>query len=265
MKKLIICSGIILILAILGFGQKQNQGSGINSKGNASGSVAIASGTRIDGQLQDTLDVKHAKVGDQVLLKTTKAIKQDGRTIVAKGSSLIGHITEVQQKTRSNAASRLGMVFDRIEGGSLAAPISASIVSITNASAGSTMDGTAETDLFGSSGTSVSSSSNTRVSSGSSGGLLSSVGNSVGSVAGSTTRTAGGVLNTTRETTGSVVNTAGSAVGSVGTTVNGLQISNYASGSAEAGTTISASDRNIRLEKGVTIQLQLNSSVRSQR
>src|SRR5258706_3850376 len=134
MKKIIFCTGLIFTLAAFGFGQKQGRRSASSStsgSGNASSStkassdrgIMLDSGTRIDGQLQSAVDVKKSKVGDQILLKTTRDIKQNGKTVVAKGSNLVGRVTEVEQKTKSNGASRLGMAFDRIEGKDLAAAI----------------------------------------------------------------------------------------------------------------------------------------------
>lgn len=226
----------------MGFGQKRSTAG-----------VTLDSGTRIDGEMQSTVDVKKARVGDQVVLKTKNAIKQNGQTVVPKGSNLVGRITEVQQRSKSNTQSRLGLVFDRIEGKNLSAPISASIVSITGAAA-HTSAGDADADVFGSSGT-LSNTSTT--SSGSGGGLLGGVGNTVGGVLNTTTQTVGGVAD-------SAVRTVGNTTSSVGRAVSGIQISNSASGSASAGSTLSASDRDIKLDKGATLQLQLNSTVRAQ-
>jgi len=58
-------------------------------------------------------------VGDEVVLKTTQAIKSEGRTVVGRGARLIGHVTEVEQKTKANGQSRIGLIFDRLEKGSL--------------------------------------------------------------------------------------------------------------------------------------------------
>ena len=57
--------------------------------------INLQSGTQLAAQLQSTLDVRKAKVGDQVVLKTTEAIKTGGRTVVNKGARLIGRVTEV--------------------------------------------------------------------------------------------------------------------------------------------------------------------------
>ena len=214
-------------------------------------SVTLDSGTRIDGQLQSTVDVQRAHVGDPVVLKTTKDIKQSGRTVVPKGSQLIGRVTQVQQRTKQNGMSRLGMVFDRIKGQDLSAPISASIVDVTGAATHAAVaDTSADSDIFGSSSTSTRSSGGAY-----GGGLLGGVTNTVGGVVNTTTSTAGNITNT-------VGNTVGSTTGTVGRTVNGLQISNSTTGSAQAGTTLSAADRNVRVEKGATVQLQLNSAAR---
>lgn len=236
MKKLIFAAGVVFLFSIFSFGQGSDRGS------------ALASGASLSAELQSTVDVKKSKVGDQVILKTTKTIKQRGETIIPKGTNLIGRITEVQQKTKQNGASRIGMVFDRIQGKNLSAPISASIVSITNAQANSGLGDTMDTGVSGGS------SSNGRASaggSGSGGGLLGGVTNTVGGVAGTATNTLGGVANTAGQT-------VGNTTGTIGQTINGIQISNSVGASANSSTTLSSPNGNIKLEKGVTFQLKFN-------
>lgn len=259
MKKTILLTGVLFALSVMGFTQTQKQQSGTIA-GSSDAKVIVESGTRIDGQLQNAVDVKKSRVGDQVVLKTTRSITQNGRTVIPKGSRLIGRITEVQQRSKSGGASRLGMVFDRLEGKDLDVPISASILSITNAAVTNRVDDTSDTGVFASSTTQ--SSSTARTSSG--GGLLGGVTSTVGGVTGTTT----GVLNTTTQTVGGVTSSAGQTIGtttgSLGKTVGGISISNSASGSAQTGTTLSSPGRDIRLEKGVTMQLQLDGSVKAQ-
>ena len=199
---------------------------------------------QISEALQSTLDVKKAQVGDEVVMKTTKSIKQNGETIVPKGTNLIGRVTEVQQKSKNNGASKIGMIFDRIEGKNLDAPISASIVSILNTGAKTNIADTFDSDISGSSSTSG------RTSSSSGGGLLGGVASTVG-----------GVANTATQTVGGVTNTVGSTTQTLGRTVNGIQISKSLSGSAQSSSTLSSQDKNLRFEKGATFQLQLNGSV----
>lgn len=248
MRNILFVTGLILLLSVTGFSQKNKKSSEVDEPVKSSGAnnqkpILLKSGTNFEAQLQSTLDVKKAQVGDEVVLKTTKTIKQNGETIVPKGTNLIGRITEVQQKSKNNGASKIGMIFDRIEGKNLEAPISASIVSILNAGAQANVADTLDSDVTGSTSTSG------RASSGgtSSGGLL------------------GGVTNTATQTVGGVKNTAGQTVGittgTLGRTVNGIQISRSVSGSAQGSSTLSSQDKNLRLEKGATFQLRLNGSL----
>ncbi len=260
MKKLLFCLCVGLSLSVIGAAQTSKKSEPLRDDGSSSsdskaGNQAIlSSGTTIEGQLQSSLDVKKARVGDEVILKTTKAVKQNGQTIVPKGSKLIGRVTEVQQKTKENSASKIGLIFDRVQNKDISAPLSASITSITNVASSARVGDTASSDLFGSSSTT------TQTSGGSSsggGGLLGGVGSTVGSV-GSTT---GALLNTATNTVGGVASTAGQTVGTAGRTIQGINISNSVGGSVQSGTTLSALEKNIRLEKGLTFQLVSNGSV----
>ena len=228
--------------------QSQSSSRGKKTKASQkSGDPALSSVTSVQAQLQSTLDVRDAKVGDEVLLKTTQAIKQNGETVVPKGTNLVGRITEVSQRAKNGSASRLGLIFDRLDGKDLSAPITASIVSITNVRAAAS-----SADLFDSdiTGTSQSSGSVRRENSG--GGLLGGVGSTVGGVVNTATSTVGVVTDAATQTVGSGVTT-------LGNTVNGIQISNSLSGSVSGGTTLSAAGKNLRLEKGVVFQMNVAS------
>lgn len=265
MKKTYFLIGLVLALGLTAFGQ-QTRSAGVTggANGSAAGNVAgkagsmIAAGTSLEGQLQSMVDVKKSKVGDEVVLKTTKAIKQNGETVVPKGSKLIGRITEVKQKTKDNATSKIGMVFDRIQGKNLDIPVNASIVSVAtaqvNAAAGDLFAG----DVSGSSSTSGSASSGGSSSGG--GGLLGGVGSTVGGVVNTTTSTVGQVAGTATSTVGSTV---GQTTNTLGRTVNGLQISQSASGSASSSSTISSQGKDVKIEKGATFQMRLDGSVQN--
>jgi hypothetical protein len=199
----------------------------------------------LQAQLESTLDVKNARVGDEVILKTTQAVRQNGETIIPKGANLVGRVTEATQRSKNGVASRLGLVFDRLEGKDLSAPITASILSITDVRAA-----TQTTDLFDSE---LNGSTRTTGSAGrgnSAGGLLGGVGNAVGGVVNTATNTVGGVAGTATQA-------VGTSVGSVGNTVNGLRISNSASGSAAGSATLTSDSKNVRLEKGLMFQMQV--------
>lgn len=286
MKKGILISGIILTFVAAGFGQKNktpdtteqntsarpqtaktnsrtinSSGSG-NATGNAAANVGNSSlnaGTALSAALQNTVDVRRSKVGDKVVLKTVRDIKENGKTVVPKGTQLVGRITEITQRSKNNAESRIGMVFDRLQGSNLSEPISASIVSITNVATTVSAGDDLFADMSGSSSTSARAS---RGSTSSGGGLLGGTGGLLGGATSTVGSTAGSVLNTTTSTVGGVTDTATRTVGSttsgVGNTVNGLRISGSASGSANNSTTISSGDKNLNIQKGATFNLVVN-------
>jgi len=214
------------------------------------GGLQIASGTQLAAQLETTLDARKARVGDRVVLRTTETLKSNGQVVAKKGARLIGRVTDVQQRTKSNAESRIGLVFDRLESGSLVTPISATITSITQARASAR----SSNDDFGAS-------SDTRATSTASGG---GSGGGGGGLLGGVTNTAGGVLDTTTRAGGDLVSGTTGAVGSagraVGGTLGGIRISEATSGTVEGGSTLSLTGNNLRLEKNTTFRLVLNQS-----
>ncbi|HWN08922.1 MAG TPA: hypothetical protein VNO50_06520 [Pyrinomonadaceae bacterium] len=263
MKKSILVVSLSLACAILANAQKAetratgdavNQTSaGVNSEEK---SISLDSGTRLSGELQNAVDVRKARVGDRVVLKTTQAIKSGGRTVVGKGAKLIGHVTEVAQKTKGESQSRVGILFDRLEQGSLAVPISATISSITNGSATVRRN---DEDVFAT-GASSSARSSSSTSAAAGGGLL----GGTGGVINSTTSTVGNVVGGTTSAVGSTVNSTTNVVGStaagVGRTLGRIQISESTSTSVEGGSVLSLQGENLRLEKGTNFNLILTQS-----
>lgn len=255
MKRYILMIALVILSAGLVSAQQTSTGaagSATNSTSAATNgkSINLQSGTQLAAQLQNTLDVRKAKVGDQVVLKTTEAIKSNGRTIVGKGARLIGHVTEVSQKSSANNASSIGLVFDRLESGSLTTPITATITSITHAISNTRLNNDSlDSDTDARSTSSARSSS--RQNSNGGGGLL-----------GGVTGTATGVLNSTTQTAGNVVggtaNAVGDTVGGVTQTVGGIRISESSDTSVAGGSTLSLTGNNLRLEKGTSFNLKLS-------
>jgi hypothetical protein len=235
-------------------GQVDSQTSAATS--HAGKSINLTSGTRLSGELQNTIDARRAKVGDQVVLKTTQAIKSGGHTVVNKGARLVGHVTEVTQNSKGNGESRIGILFDRLERGSLEVPISATISSITNARGSGRAN---KDDLFGSdssahgSARSNASASSSRGSSNLLGGVVNSTTSTVDNVVGGTTSAVGTTVNST---TGSVGNTATG----LGRSLGRIQISESSNASVEGSSVLSLQGGNLRLEKGTNFNLVLNQS-----
>ena len=268
MKRIILALGLSFACSLVASAQKaQTNASGEASNqtsaaaNQASKSITLDSGTRLAGQLQNNVDVRRAKVGDEVVLKTTQAIKSHGRTVVGKGSRLVGHVTEVAQKSQGNGESRIGILFDRLEQGPLQMPIAASITSITSGSGSAHVS---NDDLFSSDtsagGSARSSSSGRSSSSSNGGGLLGGVGSTVNS----TTSTVGSVVGGTTSAVGSTVDSTTRAVGSTATgagrSLGGIQISQSSSTSVEGSSVLSLQGGNLRLEKGTNFNLVLTQS-----
>lgn len=255
MKKLILITTIIVTCAGSLFAQDTTSSTNVAGDvasatvvGTQDRAITIDSGTHVAAQLQKAIDVRKAKVGDPVVLKTTEALKSGGRRIVDKGALLHGRVTDVQRKARANGESSVSMVFDRLEKGSLMVPISATISSISQTNAGLN----ANDDLFGANNRSRTTSSvQSAPPPSSSGNLLGGVTNTVGNVLNTTTSTVGGVVNTTGDTVGNT--TSG-----VGRTISGVRISQPVNASASGESTLSLTGSNLRLEKGTSFHLSLD-------
>lgn len=257
---LVLCFSIACTLVVTAQTARTHADGDVNSQTAASAkqagqSLDLDSGTHLSGELQNSIDARKAKVGDQVVLKTTQAIKSHGHTVVSKGSRLVGRITEVAQTTKGQGESRIGILFDHLEQGSLQMPIAATISSITGARVATNSE-----DMFaGESSTTVSTRSSGSARS-SNGGLL----GGVGGVVNSTTSTAGGALGSSTTAVGSTVNSTTGAVGStasgLGRSLGGIRISESSSSSVEGGSVLSLQGQNLRLEKGTNFQLVLRQS-----
>lgn len=221
--------------------------------------IDLQSDTQLAAQLENTLDARHAKVGDRVILKTTQAVKQNGEVVIPKGSQLIGRVTEVQQQTKSSGQSQLALAFDRLRSGSTEVPITASILSITQAhTRAQSNDSGIDSDLMGQSSAGTRSSSAGRTSNG--GGLLGGVGNTVGGAVNTTTSTVGNVAGTTTTAVGSTVGATTDTAGNLTGSLRGLNITQSSSASAQGGSTLSLTGGNLRLESGTTFNLAVSNS-----
>ncbi|MGA8110888.1 MAG: hypothetical protein WB974_15745 [Acidobacteriaceae bacterium] len=107
----------LLAMAVLALtvSAQVNTGAADSANGEAQGSQVAASGreaTNVQAELTRKIDTKDAKVGDPVDARTTsKATLADG-TKLPKGSRLVGHVTEVQAKSREHHDAQLAFAFD---------------------------------------------------------------------------------------------------------------------------------------------------------
>ena len=268
MKKLTLILSIVILGSLTVAAQVSSQ---TNANGSANSSTGVTkegkmlkldSASQVAAELQSSLNVEKAKVGDQVLLKTKQAIRQNGEVVVKKGATLVGRVTEVQKKTKDSAESRIGILFDTLKQGNLTMPITATIVSVTNVAARASYD-----DGYADAGAMTGSNTSATVgrsggSGGSGGGLLGGVGQTVGGVVNTTTRTVGGVGQTVGSvadtTVGTATNTTAGLTSNVG--LGSIRISQSADASANSSSTLSLSGGNLKLDKGAMFTLNISSN-----
>lgn len=264
MRKLLFA--LLLVMAMSGIIVAQRTNTSGSGSTNASASaqkqgrqIDLLAETQLAAQLQSALDARHAKIGDRVMLKTTEAIKQNGKVVVPRGAQLLGRVTDVQKQTRDTGESHISMLIDQLRFGSTEIPITTSILSITQArSHAQTNNSNIDSDLMGQSSASTRPSSPPRNSNG--GGLVGGLGNTVGGVVNTTTGTVGNVAGTTTNAVGSTVGTTTSTTGNLGGSLRGLQINQSTSASAQSGSTLSLTGNNLRLESGTTFNLAISNA-----
>jgi hypothetical protein len=251
---------------------KGSAAAGSNSAAGVNGtSGALSSGTTLQAELTKSLDAKKAKPGDEVTAKLTQDVKADGKVVLHKGSKLVGHVTEAQAKTKENSESKLGMVFDKavLKGGEEVA-FNGAIQALAAPAQGSL---SATTDEAGSLGSGMGSGGGTAMGGGrGSGGIAplgggGAVNSTLGSATGAVNNTAGSVTNSaTGAVNGSVNQATGAAAngafnsatrGVVG--MQGIALSTAANGSAQ-GSVISSASRNVKLDSGTQMILQVTGS-----
>ncbi|MCU1239686.1 MAG: hypothetical protein JWO71_412 [Candidatus Acidoferrum typicum] len=81
---------------------------------NVSSEASLAGGTAINATLNSSLDSKKAKPGEQITAHTMEAVKStDGRTILPKGTKLVGHVTKASARSNGQRESMLAIQFDK--------------------------------------------------------------------------------------------------------------------------------------------------------
>jgi hypothetical protein len=250
-------------------------------------SADIANGTTMNATLSHPVDAKKNKTGDEVIAKTTEAVKSDGKVIIPKGSTLKGHVTQASARSAGNSESALGITFDRVVmSGGREMPCNFTIQAISAAetmASSSSSFGDGALSSGGSAGGGMGGSGRT-----SGGGLLGGVGSTAGGTVGTTTGTAGNIGSTANGTVKSATNLSSNAGGAVtGTTrgatgglnsagqltsnsqgvfgLNGLNLQSAAAGSTNAqGTLITSADRNVHLDSGTRMLLAAQGQVTKQ-
>jgi hypothetical protein len=255
-------------------GQTQAQASGNASaassasaqNGQANGS--LRTGSAFNAALNSPIDSKKCKPGDAVTAHTTEAAKSEGKTVIPKGSKLVGHVTEASARAKGESQSALGIVFDKaILKNGQEVPLNVGIQAIASAQSGASTAGS-DMDAMGGMGASA-------AGSGMAGGrgALGGVGSATGGAAGTVTNTAAnvggvasGAANTAANAGGSVAGASKGAVGGLNAAgqltsnsqgvfgLSGLNL-NAAASNATEGSVITSAGKNVHLDSGTRMLL----------
>jgi hypothetical protein len=247
----------------------QSSASGSTAAGADQNGLQLEQGQTIHANLEHSLDAKKCKPGDPVEARTTEDMKQDGNVVLKKGARLHGHVTEAQARSKGNAESSLGVVFDSVEtkkGGEM--PMHLGIQALA---APSSQTATSLNDDGGMLGSSGGGAGSARASGGGGllggargtvGGATSVAGNATGSLEGNAGHAVDGTVGATTRTAGGAttniggLNAAGQLTsGSRG--VFGLQGLTLASttSSATQASVVSSTSRNVHLDSGTQMEL----------
>ena len=247
-------------------GAQASASGSASASANAGGtSASLSSGTTINTELQTTLDARKCHPGQRVVAKTTQDVKQDGHVVLRKGTQLIGHVTEAQARTKANAESSVGIVFDEaVMKKGEEVPFHATIQAL--AAAQSTSAASLDNDMTEPSSAPMGPGGSMG------GGAIGGVGSTVGSTAGATRGIAGNVPQTANGAVGATSATAASAGGnlrglnaagqltSASSGVIGLNDMNLTSAAANStqGSVVTSAKRNVHLSSGTQMLLRVN-------
>ncbi|MFL6387299.1 MAG: hypothetical protein ACJ71U_07405 [Terriglobales bacterium] len=258
---------------------KGSAAAGSNSAAGVNGaSGALSTGTTLQAELSKSIDAKKAKQGDEVTAKLTQDVKSSGQVVLHKGTKLVGHVTEAQVKSKENSESKLGIAFDKavLKGGeemaftgmiqALAPPVQGSLSATTDAAGnmGSGMgSGSGSGTAMGGGRTSSGGASSAPMGGGVVNSTVGNAANTVNNTAGSVSNTANGAVNgSVNQATGIAANGAINSAtrGVVG--MQGVALSTATAGSAQ-GSVISSAGRNVKLDSGTQMILQVTGSAAS--
>jgi hypothetical protein len=251
-----------------GSGGGKGSGSSTSDIGVGPNTALLSSGTTLQTELTKSVDAKKAKPGDEVTAKLTQDVRSNGQVVLHKGSKVIGHVTEVQAKSKENAESKLGIVFDKavLKNGQQVEFNSVVQALAPPAQGALSLAGDANSNLGGGLGGDTGMGSGSSRGSGTGPTMSSPVTGAAGSAVGAVNNTAGAVTNSTGAVNGAVNSTVGAAAnGALNSTskgvvgMQGVALNTAAAGSAQ-GSVISSAGRNVKLDSGTQMVLQVTGS-----
>jgi hypothetical protein len=247
--------------------QASANASGSGAAGSDKANAGLAAGTTFNGTLVTALDSKKIKSGDQVVARTTENVKAQGKTVLPKGTKLIGHVTQASARAKGDSESALGIAFDRavLKSGQ-EIPLNMNIQALASG-ASATSAGTNDMDTMADTGAGMGTAGATR-GRGVVGGATSAAGGAIGSASAATgkvTSSADSGVNSTLNSTTGVAGRAQS-IGGVNESgqltansrgvfnLNGINLNSATNAGAE-GSVVTSTGKNVRLDSGTRMLL----------
>ncbi len=232
--------------------------------------AGLASGTVFNAALNAPIDSKKCKPGDAVTAHTTENVKADGKTVLPKGSKLVGHVTQATARAKGDSESALAVTFDRaiLKSGE-EVPLNIAILAMAAPQTASSAPD-ADLDTMGSAGTSAAG-SGMAGGRGTAGGLTSNAGKAVGSVTNTAAGSGDAALHSTVSSTTGVAGASGGTVGGLSAAgqltsnsrgvfnMNGLTL-NTATANETQGSVITSAGKNVHLDSGTRMLMVTEAS-----
>ena len=241
-------------------------GSASAQSGQANGS--LAGGTAFNAALSSPVDSKKCKPGDAVTAHNTEAVKSEGKTVIPKGSRIVGHVTQASARAKGESESSLGIAFDKaILKNGQGIPLNVGIQAIAAADSAASVAGPDMGGMGGAGGSAAGSGS--AGGRGGLGGVTSAAGGAVGAVTNTAANVggaAGGAVNSAAGAGGSIAGASKGAVGGLNATgqltsnsqgvfgLNGLNLS-AAAANATQSSVITSAGKNVHLDSGTRMLL----------
>jgi hypothetical protein len=209
--------------------------------------AGLAADTAFNATLVTSVDSRKVKAGDEVTAHTTESVIAGGKTILPKGTKLVGHVTQASARAKGDAESALGIAFDRaILKNGHESPLSLAIQALASGKAAASASG-GDMDAMADAETGVAASGMTRTR-GAIGGATSVVGSSVGAAT---------------NTVGKVGGAGDAALNSTLNSAAGVSRSSQAVGGLNASGQLSSNSRGVFNLNGISLSSGLNSETQS--
>lgn len=248
--------------------QASKQGANASGNGGAASNAAVNSPEANAGIADGTaVDSKKAKPGDQVVAHTTRDVKEHGKTVIPRGTKLVGHVTQASARAKGDTESQLAIQFDRaVLKHGREVPVNLGIQALASAQGAASM---ADNDMDSMANAGTYAGGSAAGGRGALGGVTSTAGGAVGGVtnaAGNAGNLGGTTVNAAERSTVGATGAANSAVGGLNAAgqltsnsrgvfgLNGVNLA-AAGSNSEQGSLITSAGKNVHLDGGTQMLL----------